>query len=174
MSSDRFYTFRPCFFFFFVINEGREGLKDNPIFSFAGSQSMRRNFLTAFLMCVSNGLVFLQVRQLKYVPTARIARQPGDQNGGRRADDRDPAGEHGEERRRLLSVFSSAPDTRPTGNRYRTRALDASGWGGRVCLANVQENPRSITWFASENVLGDFHGVAGSSIKSPATCQGNP
>lgn len=81
--------------------------------------------------------VFLQVRQLKNVPTARIARQPGDQNGGRRADDRDPVGEHGKERYRLLSVFSSAPDTRPTGNRYQTRALDVSDWGGCMSFANV-------------------------------------
>lgn len=73
-------------------------------------------------MRVFDGLMFLQVRQRKHVPTARVARQPGDQDGGRRADDRDPVGEHGEERRGLLSVFSGAPDTRPTGNRYRNRA----------------------------------------------------
>lgn len=58
-----------------------------------------------------------------HVSATRIAHQSGDQNGGRRARDRDQVGEHGKKRRhRLLSFFTSAPNTCLTGK--------ASGFAG--------------------------------------------
>lgn len=106
------------------------------------------------------------MRRLKYVPTARVARQPGDQDGGRRADDRDAVGEHGEERRRLLSVFSSAPDTRPTGNRYRARfprrfrppvAVRASRTFGKIQAVRAGEYFECSYGFLTGLVVNDFH-----------------